>query len=953
MKKMLTICATTILILAINGLVLAGTIASDPLYKASTDLSIGTWHTIRAGTDYELTGFEITAEFQLNLLYQAGILDADIDNINHYWDPMGWTYNYGDNNEYVLNVSAAGGLTIYKFAGLVETTGGPEIKWTLTAWHQTILAGDIIDNGDGTITFQVLPVGTYRPWVGDPPVNNVEVFDGNLNCEVLGYTFTGTIGDIGNGSLLNVNLTPAPSEVWVDDDFDNNTIGWGTTHFTSIQDGIDAVVGSTVYVAAGTYYETYSSTCALKIDKSITLIGTGLPTVDGGLRDIVVQVTADNVTITGMKFVNSGAGASIGIYLFGVGASYTCDNTTLESCEISNNKIGLFLAGANGATIDGNTFTDNTYRSIVIQQDSDNNIFKSNTITMTDGSASSAIAIGSLSNSNIIGGSLVTDGNSITMATSGGGLLYNIHITPDVGAGNNTIQYNEINGGKRAIQIDGGNSGTTTISNNTIGNVGPSFSGVYLNAGSAVISDNIFTNTVRPIDFWGAINVTISGNTINGSVFDGINCGRASGTVLIIGNEIYNLPLWQFGIHCHGEVDNVVIDNNEIYNSHRGIMIESGSTDATITNNYIHDNGHSAMELHETVLPITGNTLDNNWRGIETWSPIIANYNSLLFHTYGGIILHHPGPNNAECNWWGDASGPSGLIYPGSGTLINDNGNSVDYSPWLITSDLDGSCEGGTPLLVIKSGVRDYLATLLPSSDKKTVKILEKAIKHLEKSLADELWEDNYHLSSKGIKVFEEEKTAVHELMKISDLGVSASIHALVEADRMLAEIAIDEAVNEKDKAKAEGEMDKALDMISDGDYDKAIEHYKQAWHQATKALKNRAKSFANSDVEEGSELVDSAIPEVFGLRENYPNPFNPTTLISYDLPEASQVSMTVYDMMGRQVKSLVQEFQPAGNHSVIWNATNDNGTKMSGGMYFYQIRAGSFQQTHKMILLK
>lgn len=221
--------------------------------------------------------------------------------------------------------------------------------------------------------------------------------------------------------------------------------------------------------------------------------------------------------------------------------------------------------------------------------------------------------------------------------------------------------------------------------------------------------------------------------------------------------------------------------------------------------------------------------------------------------------------------------------------------------------------------------------------------------------MAEELWEGNDHLSSKGIKVFEEEKTAVHELMKISDLDVNASILALVEADRMLAQTAIDdeEAVNDKDKAKAVGEMDKALDERDNGNFDKAIEHYKQAWHQATKALKNRAKSFANSDVEENSELVDSAIPEVFGLGENYPNPFNPTTLISYDLPEASQVTMTVYDMMGRQVKALVQEFQPAGNHSVIWNATNDNGTRMSGGIYFYQIKAGSFLQTHKMILLK
>ena len=199
----------------------AATIRDETFYVASSGLTLGPWTTVHAGDpDYELSGYGIADPFQINLEYQAGILDEDIANMNTYFYPANpafpdshtdgdWDVNFSDNEEYVLNVNPAGGLTVYEFDGLRETVD-PDIEWTLTAWHQTILAGDIVDNGDGTITLQVLPVGTYRPFVNDPPVNNVEVFDGNLNTEVLGYTFTGVATGIGDGSSFGVQLVPEP-----------------------------------------------------------------------------------------------------------------------------------------------------------------------------------------------------------------------------------------------------------------------------------------------------------------------------------------------------------------------------------------------------------------------------------------------------------------------------------------------------------------------------------------------------------------------------------------------------------------------------------------------------------------------------------------------------------------------------------------------------------------------
>jgi hypothetical protein len=94
-------------------------------------------------------------------------------------------------------------------------------------------------------------------------------------------------------------------------------------------------------------------------------------------------------------------------------------------------------------------------------------------------------------------------------------------------------------------------------------------------------------------------------------------------------------------------------------------------------------------------------------------------------------------------------------------------------------------------------------------------------------------------------------------------------------------------------------------------------------------------------------------IPNKFSLKQNFPNPFNPVTTLRYDLPENGHVNITIYDMLGRQVKTLINQIQDAGYRSVIWDATDDYGKPVSAGIYLYQIQAGDFIQTRKMVLLK
>ena len=94
--------------------------------------------------------------------------------------------------------------------------------------------------------------------------------------------------------------------------------------------------------------------------------------------------------------------------------------------------------------------------------------------------------------------------------------------------------------------------------------------------------------------------------------------------------------------------------------------------------------------------------------------------------------------------------------------------------------------------------------------------------------------------------------------------------------------------------------------------------------------------------------------PEVYALRNNYPNPFNPETTLKYDLPEAGDVKLEVYNMLGQVVRTLVNEHKTAGRYAVQWDATNDHGQSMSSGIYFYRVQVGdSFTDVKKMLLLK
>ena len=106
--------------------------------------------------------------------------------------------------------------------------------------------------------------------------------------------------------------------------------------------------------------------------------------------------------------------------------------------------------------------------------------------------------------------------------------------------------------------------------------------------------------------------------------------------------------------------------------------------------------------------------------------------------------------------------------------------------------------------------------------------------------------------------------------------------------------------------------------------------------------------NFVTSTYVTGVDDKIDLIPKKFSISQNYPNPFNPVTKINYSIPRTSSVSLKIYDILGREIKTLVEEVKVAGYYEI-----NFDGSNLSSGVYFYRIQAGGFVETKKLILMK
>jgi hypothetical protein len=102
-----------------------------------------------------------------------------------------------------------------------------------------------------------------------------------------------------------------------------------------------------------------------------------------------------------------------------------------------------------------------------------------------------------------------------------------------------------------------------------------------------------------------------------------------------------------------------------------------------------------------------------------------------------------------------------------------------------------------------------------------------------------------------------------------------------------------------------------------------------------------------------GGPAKSDPLPTEVSLNQNFPNPFNPSTEISFALPDARFVSLSIFNVLGQEVKNLVSGQMPAGNHKIIWDGTNNDIQSVPSGTYFYRMDAGDYTQSMKMVMLK
>ena len=101
------------------------------------------------------------------------------------------------------------------------------------------------------------------------------------------------------------------------------------------------------------------------------------------------------------------------------------------------------------------------------------------------------------------------------------------------------------------------------------------------------------------------------------------------------------------------------------------------------------------------------------------------------------------------------------------------------------------------------------------------------------------------------------------------------------------------------------------------------------------------------------AQSILTEIPEMFSLSQNYPNPFNPVTNMDYTLPKRSRVVISIYNVLGQEVKTIINKEQEYGYHSIIWDGIDNRGNQMSSGVYFARMNSEQFTQTKKMLLVK
>ena len=360
----------------------------------------------------DITATDVGLEISNNTISNCEIYENDYCGVHIGVDQDPWGWSHGRNNQILNSKIHDNGLD---HSQPPTHTSGITISPEGEASHSLIVGCEVysnygyglyIDERGGDANDNIIYHNHFydNNWnVYDECIDtwyNATLQEGNYYDEYTGIDSDGdgigdTPYDIPGGSNQDLYplgyFTSTPDTVYIDDDYDSSTPGWQYDHFDSIQDGVDAVEGSTVYVYSGTYYEN------VVIDKSINLIGEDSDTtiIDGGESGDVVKVMSNFVNITNLSIKNSGHGVlDTGVLIensdyciienchffdnyLGIYTRY-CSNIQIKNCTCFNNvQTGMRIDHSSCyVTIENCTTAHNDNTGIVLLQGSHNNIIK-------------------------------------------------------------------------------------------------------------------------------------------------------------------------------------------------------------------------------------------------------------------------------------------------------------------------------------------------------------------------------------------------------------------------------------------------------------------------------------------------------------------------------------------------------------------------------------------------
>jgi hypothetical protein len=694
---------------------------------------------------------------------------------------------------------------------------------------------------------------------------------------------TGPVGFSGNS--INKLDGPNIKAIVLDGSLSNNSITGNLIGGNSINDPWTSLAVSEftgIYVSAGSTTETavhnnIIQNLALTSTGPVKLISYASGIVNNNGNVIGSASTPNSITV-------AGSSTTTGIEIL-----------SASSVSISNDVIANISATGTGAGV--------SIRGILAQGTGPVAI-SGNSINKLDGPNIKAIVLdGSLSNNNISGN--LIGGNSINDRWT-------------------SLAASEFTG----IYVSAAPTSTTSLHNNILHNIaltntGPiTFTGISL-AGSIIgNSGNVIGSSSTPNSITVAGSATTTGIQITSSsavsISDDIVANiTASGTGAGVAVR---------GIVHHG-TGAATISGNAIHDlvglSARGILVESpnGTVTATLRRNTVTGRGTgtgigaSVMGTASLNLTASDNTVSNWGKGFllskdpGAMLQLSLEDNGIAGNQFG--MDNQTGiQQNATCNWWGAASGPSGAG-PGTGDAVSSN---VVFNPWATIPTFVAVDAGPDKIIYIGYGSQSATLTAIATSC----------------GGASYLWSTGAITSSITVSPT---TTSTYTVAVTDPRGHTASDQVAVNVEDV-------RCGNNNDKVRIY-HRGSAI----------CVSRNAIPAHLAHGDVFVLPKSTAPGD-------PTGQTPEKFALSQNYPNPFNPSTKIQFQLAASGFVSLKVYDVLGREVRTLVNENLKAGSYETTFSAEGGSASggdarELASGVYFYRLGAGDFLETKRLLLVK